>query len=211
MIVAVIGANGRSGKQFTKAALAAGMTVRAGVRGPHDLEEHDSMTIVACDALSRHEIDNLVRGSDAVVSLIGHGPGVSATVQKTATLYTLAAMKEHGVRRFISLTGTGVRMPGDKPGLIDKLGNWWMMQADPERVRDGIAHAEVMMQSSSDWTLLRVLKLTNGTHNGQPVLAANVPSELFTPRARVAAAIVRLLQGNEYVRQAPVIRGTDKI
>ena len=120
-------------------------------------------------------------------------------------------MKEHGVRRFISLTGTGVRMPGDKPGLIDKLGNWWMMQADPERVRDGIAHAEVMMQSSSDWTLLRVLKLTNGMHSGQPVLAANVPTELFTPRARVAAAIVRLLQGNEYVRQAPVIRGTDKI
>lgn len=207
MIVAVIGANGRSGKQFVNAALAAGIKVRAGVRGPHDLEEHTDMTIVACDALSKREITNLIKGSDAVVSLIGHGPGVSATVQKTATEYTLAAMKEHGIKRFVSLTGTGVRMPGDRPGLMDRIGNWVITQVDPERVRDGIAHAHVMMQSDRDWTLLRVLKLTNGKHSGAVELAANVPSELFTPRARVAAAIVQLLQTDDFIRQAPVVRG----
>lgn len=207
MIVSVIGANGRSGKQFVQAALSAGMQVRAGVRGPHNLEEHENMTIVSCDALSRQEIDNLVKGSDAVVSLLGHGPGTAATVQKTATQYTLDAMKQHGVKRFISLTGTGVRMPGDKPGLLDKLGNWIISQADPERVRDGVAHAKIMMQSDRDWTLLRALKLTDGRHSGAVDLAPNVPSELFTPRARVAAAIVQLLQANDHLRQAPVVRG----
>lgn len=210
MIVAVIGANGRSGKQFVQAALQAGMTVRAGVRGPHDLEEHDNMTIVACDALSRREIGNLINGSNAVVSLLGHGPGVSATVQKTATSYSLDAMKEYGVRRFISLSGTGVRMPGDKPGILDHFGNWLISQVDPERVRDGVAHAHVMMQSDSDWTLLRVLKLTNGHHTGQVELSANVPSEMFTPRARVAAALVQILENNQYIRQAPVVRGVQK-
>lgn len=210
MIVAVIGANGRSGKQFVQAALAAGMTVRAGVRGPHDLEEHDRMTVVACDALSRREIDELVKGSDAVVSLLGHGPGTAATVQKTAADYTLTAMKERGIKRFISLTSTGVRMPGDKPGVMDRFGNWLMSQANPDRVRDGAAHAQVMMRSDRDWTLLRVLKLTDGKHSGAAVLAQHVPSELFTPRARVAAAIVQLLQSDEYVRQAPVVRGARK-
>lgn len=210
MIVAVIGANGRTGKQFVQAALQSGMTVRAGVRGPHDLEEHDNMTIVACDALSRSEIENLITGSDAVVSLLGHGPGVSATVQKTATQYSLDLMKEHNIRRFVSLSGTGVRMPGDKPGILDSFGNWLISQVDPERVRDGIAHAHVMMQSDRDWTLLRVLKLTNGRHYGGIDLAANVPSEMFTPRARVAAAIVQILVNNQYIRQAPVVRGVQE-
>lgn len=210
MIVAVIGANGRTGRQFVQAALEAGLTIRAGVRGPHDLFDHPNMVIVACDALSKREIRDLIQGSDAVVSLLGHGPGVSATVQKTATEYTLAAMKEFGIARFISLTGTGVRMPGDKPGLMDRLGNWVISSFEPERVRDGVAHAHVMMQSDRDWTLLRVLKLTNGKHDGQPILAANVPSEMFTPRARVAAAILQLLGSPEYIRQAPVIRGVGK-
>lgn len=207
MIVAVIGANGRSGRQFVQAALSAGMTVRAGVRGPHDLEEHERMTIVACDALSKREINDLIKGSDAVVSLLGHGPGTAATVQKTATQYTLDAMRAHGIRRFISLTGTGVRMPGDKPGIMDRLGNWLISGVDPERVRDGVAHAHVMMQSDRDWTLLRVLKLTDGHHSGGVELAPNVPSEMFTPRQRVAAAIVQLLQSGDFIRQAPVIRG----
>ena len=210
MIVAIIGANGRTGRQFTAAALAAGVVVRAGVRGPHNLEDHDNLTIVACDALSKNEIDNLIKGSDAVVSLIGHGPGVSATVQKTATQYVLNAMKQQGIKRFISLTSTGVRMPGDKPGLMDRLGNWFMRQSDPDRFRDGVAHAHVMMQSDCDWTLLRVLKLTNGRHKGSPLLAANAPSEIFTPRARVAATILQLLEGNDYIRQAPVVRGVTK-
>lgn len=210
MIVAVIGANGRTGRQFTAAALAAGMSVRAGVRGPHGLDDHDNLTIVACDALSRDEITKLIKGSDAVVSLIGHGPGVSATVQKTATQYALDAMRQYGIRRFIGLTSTGVRMPGDKPGLIDRLGNWFMRQTNPDLLRDGVAYAHVLMQSDCDWTLLRVLKLTNGSHKGLAMLAANVPSEARTPRARVASAIVQLLQGNEFVRQAPVVRGAVK-
>lgn len=209
MIVAVIGANGRSGKQFVKAALEAGMIVRAGVRGPHSLEDHPQMTVVACDALSKQEIHNLLTGADAVVSLVGHGPGVSATVQETATKYTLEAMKARDISRLISLTGTGVRMPGDRPGLLDRLMNFMLYSADPKRVRDGEAQARVMMQSDRDWTLLRALKLTNRRHSGKPVLAANVPAELFTPRERVAASIVDLLQTNQYIRQAPVIRGTE--
>lgn len=210
MIVAVIGANGRSGKQFVQAALEAGMTIRAGVRGPHNIEEHDKMTVVACDALSKSEINDLVKGSDAVVSLLGHGPGTSASVQKTATEYALAAMKDHRVKRFISLTSTGVRVPGDRPGMIDRFVNWLVSQVDPDRVRDGVAHAQVLMRSDCDWTLLRVLKLTSGAHTGRPILAQHVPSEIFTPRARVAAAIVQLLQTDDFIRQAPVIRGVDK-
>ena len=167
------------------------------------------MTVVACDALSKQEVSSLIKDSQAVVSLIGHGPGVSATVQETATKYALEAMNEYGISRFISLTGTGVRMPGDKPGLFDKMGNWLISQVDPERVRDGVAHAKIMMQSNCNWTLLRVLKRTNGKHKGRPILAPNVPSELFTPRARVAAAILYLLVNDEFIRQAPVVRGVN--
>lgn len=209
MIVAVVGANGRSGKQFVLAALEAGFVVRAGVRGPHDLPDNENLTILACDALSKNELKILIHGSDAVVSLIGHGPGVSATVQQTATRYILQLMQQFGIRRLISLTGTGVRFAGDRPGMIDKLANRFIASVDPERIKDGKAHAELLKKSDVDWTLVRVLKLTNGSHHGRVTFSPHVPSELLTPRSRVAAGVVQLLKTDQYIKQAPVITGSE--
>lgn len=205
MKVAVVAANGRSGTVFVKAALAAGMQVRAGIYGTSTLPTHPDVEIVQCDATNVADIDRLVDGVDAVVSLIGHTRRSGGDVQTRATENIIEAMKRHNVMRVISLTGTGVRINGDTPSLIDRCANVAIRLIDPQRVGDGVRHAAVLQQSQLDWTILRVLKLTNGTHNGPAYMSAHGPAELFTPRARVAAAIVELLHEARYIREMPII------
>lgn len=207
MKVAVIAANGRSGRAFVDAALDAGMQVRAGVYGQAEFAYHKNLEVVVCDATDKKQVGNLLEGVDAVVSMIGHRPGSPAWVQTDATKTILAAVRKRGIVRFISLTGTGVRFDADKPGIIDRLANMAIKMIDPERIADGVAHAELLKSSQLDWTLVRVLKLTGGRHVGKVRLNLHGPAEMLTPRRRVAAAVVQLLQDNSFIRQAPIIIG----
>jgi len=65
------------------------------------------------------------------------------------------------MHRLISLTGTGVRFPGDKITLTDRLLNLAVTVIDPARVKDGRDHVAILQQSSLEWTVIRVLKLQN--------------------------------------------------
>ena len=209
MTVAVLAANGRSGKAFVAAALAAGMNVRAGVHGTSTLPAHKNCVDVPCDATNSDEVERLLDGCDAVVSLIGHTPRSDGNVQADAMKTVVNAMRKLGIKRIISLTGTGVRVPGDTPNIVDKFATLFISTVDPQRVRDGKAHAEVLQASQLDWTIVRVLKLTNGTHEGRVRFSLTGPAEMTTPRARVAAAIVQLLQDGTYIHAMPIIKGKE--
>lgn len=207
--VAVIAANGRSGKLFVHAALAAGLKVRAGVHGSHNFAAHDGLHILQCDATNQDDVASLIEGADAVVSLIGHGPSSPPRVQSDAFAVLIAAMEHRGIKRVVSLTGTGVRFPGDKPSIVDRLANSVIALIDPDRVHDGIEHAQLLKASTLDWTIVRVLKLGNGSHKGKVTFSLSGPAELITPRERAAAGIVQILTEGSHVRQAPIITGKE--
>ena len=210
MIIAVIAANGRSGNAFVLQALAAGHTIRAGVRGQSFLPTHPNLITIECDATNPEQVRALIRGSEAVASFIDHVPKSPAMVQTDAMKVLVQVMSEVGLKRMISLTGTGARFLGDTPSLIDRILNIMVTLIDSARMSDGKAHMEVLRASNLDWSIVRVLKLSKGKHNGHRVrLSATGPAELLTPRDRVAAAVLQLLETGEFVHQAPIITGTD--
>lgn len=205
--IAIIAADGRSGRLFVEQALAAGYSVRAGVRSDRALSAHQSLVTVLCDATYESQVRALLEGSDAVVSMIGHGPHSPARVQTEAMNVTARVMKDLGISRLVSLTGTGVRFPGDKPSLIDRLANLAIRIIDPNRVRDGIEHAQFLQTTDLEWTIIRVLKLGNGDHSGVVNFSLTGPAELLTPRARAAVAALQVVTDASYIRQAPIITG----
>jgi putative NADH-flavin reductase len=150
MRIAVIAANGRSGQAFVEAALSAGHTVRAGVRGKNHLKPHPNLTIVECDATDEAQLNNLLLGQEAVASFIGHVKGSEPNVQTVAIQKVVDVMKASSVKRLVSLTGTGVRFPGDKISLIDRFLNLSISIIDPARVKDGKNHVEVLKSSDLD-------------------------------------------------------------
>lgn len=203
--VAVIGANGRSGKLFVKHALSNGFRVRAGVYSEtHDLPHHELLETIHTDATNYDDVLELLDGADIVVSLIGHVRKSPARVQTNAMKVITRAMNERGISRIISLTGTGARQPGDTPSLLDIALNFPLKLVDPNRINDGIEHVKALQATDLDWTVLRVLKLTNG--NKKPyTLTMHGPGKLFVSRDEVADAILSLIREKNYFKETPVI------
>lgn len=204
MNIAVIAANGKSGQAFVEAALATGHTIHGGVRGEHYLPRHHNLSIIPCDATDKTQLRTLIEGQDAVVSLIGHVKDSPADVQTIAIQNAIDIMKELGIKRIISLTGTGVRFPEDRITLIDRILNSTISFIDPDRINDGKKHAELLAASGLDWTLIRVLKLQNTAP--QPfTLREHGPTKLYVSRRDVASAILEVLEHNSFVGKAPIL------
>ena len=204
MKIAVLGASGRSGKAFVAMALARGHSVRAGVRGSSPFAHHPHLKVVGCDALRPEDVQKLVHGQDAVVSLIGHVHGSKHDVQSVATRHVIDAMHAQGVKRLVSLTGTGVRRPGDVEPWYDKLLNTAVLVLDKHRVLDGREHARLIENSGLDWTIVRVLKLQE-LPTPEITLLPHGPTALYVSRRAVAEAIVDVLERGSSIGNMPII------
>lgn len=204
MIIAVIGANGRSGKEFVKAALENGHSVRAGVHRSKLDFQHSNLQQITCDATDPIQLEKLLDSSVAVVSLIGHVRHSPANVQSETVKALIATCEKLQISRIVSLTGTGVRFPGDNITVTDRLLNFSIKVIDPTRIADGITHTELFLKSSLDWTIIRVLKLTNGTPKPYK-LSENGPTKVFIPRSETALACLEVLENKTFYRKAPII------
>lgn len=204
MNIAVIAANGRTGRAFVKAALAAGHAVNAGSLTPGSLPSHPRLKQVRCDATNENDLACLLENQDAVASFIGHVKGSTASVQTEAMRTLITVMHNQGVKRVVSLTGTGVRFKGDHITLADRILNIGIGLIDPARVHDGKTHAEALKSSDLDWTILRVLKLQN-TKKRPFSLREHGPTKLYVSRAEVAEAALQVIEAETFIRQAPII------
>lgn len=202
--IAIIAAGGRTGTAVVMAALGQGYFVRAGVHSEHSLKPHDRLTVLHCDATDPQEVEAVIKGADAVVSCIGHTPGSRPDVQTKATTTILTCMRRAGIRRFVDVTGTGVRIPGDMVSFIDRLLNAAVGIIDPARIHDGQRHFDELTRSDLDWTVIRVLKLQN-TPPRPFALRPHGPAKLIVGRAELAQAIIQVLAEQIYIRQAPII------
>jgi len=204
MKIAVIAANGRLGVAFVEAALQAGHSVRAGVRGAHSLPADARLEVVSCDATNEDDLRTLLTGQEVVVSAIGHVKGSSADVQTVATQAIVDVMNELGIRRYVDVTGTGVRFPGDHITLIDRFLNAGVGFVDSARVTDGITHQDVLKSSTLEWTTIRVLKLQN-----VPALPYSLklhgPTKIVVGREEVATAMLEVIEQNTFIAQAPIL------
>ena len=204
MHIAVIAANGRLGKAFVEAALAAGHSIRGGVRGTNTLTPHENLEIIECDATSANDLRVLLQGVDVVASAIGHVKGSAADVQTVATKVLVGVMGELNIKRYVDVTGTGVRFPGDKITLIDRFLNFGVGIADPARVKDGTDHQEVLKDSDLEWTTIRVLKLQNVAPKPF-VLRLHGPTKPFVGREEVASAMLQVIETEGFLREAPIV------
>ena len=204
MKIVVFGASGKTGRVFVRLAHEFGHSVTAVVRSTSSYDVPAKVKVVVCDLTIQKDVDNAIARQDAVVSFLGHGKNTPPLLQTNAVQAILRAMKQHKVTRVLSLTGDGVRMPGDSVKFIDWCMNAAINVIDHNRIVDGKMHVQALQQSTVDWTVLRVLKLTNG--GSQPnILTLHGPAKILVSRETVAQAALDLLEHKGFVQQAPVI------
>ncbi len=166
--IALFGATGQTGKEFLQQALDAGYAIRALARTPEKLSlPSPRLEVITGDVLEPADVAQVVAGTDLVVSLFGHVKGSPDWLQTEGTENIVAAMKEHGVDRIISLSGGGLPYPEkDRPKLPDKIIRWIMKLAVPQILDDAVRHAAVLRDSGLQWTIVRGPRLTNEPKRG---------------------------------------------
>lgn len=102
MKLTVFGATGKSGQILVRKALEAGHELTAFARTPEKLDaRHDRLSVVKGDALDAAAVAEAIRGSDAVVSLIGVNPKSLEPVFAASVANMIAGMRAAGVRRLV--------------------------------------------------------------------------------------------------------------
>jgi putative NADH-flavin reductase len=204
MTIGILGANGKTGVLVVEEAIRRGHKVVAGVRGSNSFIESDFLEIVQCDVLNTDQVQSLVAKSDVVISVIGHVKGSPEFVQSEGITNVIKSMNNEKKNRLISLTGTGVRFPNDKITIMDRILNLAIGIIDPKRIADGKKHVDIIKKSNTNWTVLRVLKLSNGEAK-KFKLSPKGPTKVYVSRSEVAIALLDIVEKEIFIREAPII------
>ncbi len=203
--ICVFGADGRTGIQVVTTAVADGHSVVAFVySNEHSDLFGESVQVIQGDILNQAAVTEAVAGIDAVISVVGHIKNTDPLMQTKGIRNVINAMNIHGVKRLISLTGTGARISGDTPSPVDRLLNMIIKKIDPERINDGEKHIVALQESDLDWSVLRVLKLTDAKFSGKYNLTEHGPVEFTTAREKVARIMIDLATSDDYVHKMPI-------
>lgn len=209
MKLTVFGATGKSGRILVRKALEAGHELTAFARTPEKLDaRHDRLSVVKGDALDAAAVAEAIRGSDAVVSLIGVNPKSLEPVFAASVANMIAGMRAAGVRRLVLSAGAGVGDPNDAGGLAGRLIGGLIKLLARRAYEDGLAAAAAIRAAADlDWTMVR-LPMLSDEPGGRGSLRIGYLGKGTGPRLSredLAGFMLRELVERRYVRQAPVI------
>lgn len=205
MNVTVLGAGGRVGQHVVALCLDRGYAVTALVHSHNPFAAQAGLTVLTGDIYNHDDISRALAGSEAVISALGSWRTKRKDVLKSAMESVIPAMNAAGIKRIITVTGSGALWSGDRVRQIDRLGRLLLLVIAPKILRDGEAHIELLAQSGLDWTSVRSPVMT-GSQQDSYALRARLPVGVTTiPRLAVATAVVDLLKNSDFSGQAPVI------
>lgn len=206
MKIIVFGANGKVGQKVVQKLLDKHLQVRAFVHGHNSLPTHENLEIVTGDIHSTEQVWQAIQGCTAVISTLGSWGTKTKDIQVSAMNNIIPAMKEHKVRRIVSITGAGVFDEDDTPHLIDRLNRVALLTFARKVFRDGEDHLALLRQSKLDWTVLRSPIMKETDKPGYFVLNRAFPKPWETiVRDDVATALVELVDSKNWHQAAPFI------
>ena len=150
-----------------------------------------------------------LQGVHIVIQTLGVGLGdlfQPVSLFSAATRVLVTAMKSHGVKRLICVTGFGA---GDSCSSISFLQRITFQAVFGRAYDDKSEQEQLIKESSLDWTIVRPGVLTNGARSGRYRILENAPEwrNGIISRANVADFLVRLIDDQSYARKAPVLIG----
>lgn len=203
MKLAMFGASGATGRHLVTQALAAGHNVVVLLRSANSLPiEHARLSRVIGTLDQAEHVGAVVRGADAVISVLGARKGGSVTICADGVERILPAMERAGVRRLIALSAYGA--------AETRRASWFIRLVRAliaDKMRDKDRMESLVRASATDWTLVRPSALTNGQATARfrsgtalrPALTGHLA------RADLAAFLLDAAERGAYLRQAPVV------
>jgi uncharacterized protein YbjT (DUF2867 family) len=207
MKVLILGATGGTGREIVREAQAQGHAVAALVRSTERAQDLSGAHLVVGDARDEAALSRALEGCEGVISALGTGisPFRRVTLLSTATKALIAAMRAHGTKRLVCITGMGA---GDSRGhggfLYDRLIQPLLLR----KVYEDKDRQEALVRDSGlEWVLVRPTVLNDKPGTGRIRTLTNLSGFHggTIPRRDVAHFVVGQITGNDWLRQAPLI------
>jgi len=202
MKLVVLGATGSTGLEIVRQAIERGHSVTAFVRSLDRLKRfREDITIRQGDLLNSAELEQAIKGHDAVLS--GFGPRVPVSKGDAHLLRQFAvaltgAMSRAGVRRVVVESVAFLFRDSIMPPtyLLGRL-------LFPRTVADASAMERIFAESELDWTMVRPPELTDMPFTGKyRVREGHLPRFGFKiSRADVADLMIKLAENRSSVRE----------
>lgn len=215
MRIAVFGATGRTGQPLLEQALERGHEVVPFVRNetglPETVRTDDRVSIVEGDAYSGEGVENAIGGDgepvDAVVSVLGQTSEGPDDLLTEAGRHVLATMEQHGVERFVTLVGAGVREEGESVSLGGKVMGALLKLVARSVLEDARDHVEMVRASDTEWTVVRGPRLTEDSHTGEFRHGMDLTLGMrdTAARANIAEFILDCLEEDRYIHEMPKV------
>ncbi len=207
MKLAIFGATGRTGRPPGGAGAGGGARCRGLARTLAKLPLADArLTVVQGDVTDRAAVETVVRGADAVISVIGQAKGSPHDLQTAATRTIVNAMRAHGVKRLVSLTGAGVDAPQDRPTLMNHAIKLALKTLSGPMLRDASGHVAIIEGSGLEWIIVRAPMLTEGPRVGSYRVGwVGVNTGARIARADLADFLLKEVTDTTYLRQLPMV------
>lgn len=211
MNVTVFGATGAIGRLTVAELLDRGHTVTTYVRNPQKVPASwaDDVRVVIDEMSDAEAIDSAVAGADAVVSTLGPSMDRKAvgTPLVPGTGYILAAMKNHGVRRFVGHAIPSILDPQESPTAVTRLSTFLARTFLPRAYEEIIGMSDQIKASGLDWTIIRFIRPTNKPKQPRVRIGFFGTDRLGFPvsRADIAAVTAAQVEVDTYVGRAPAI------
>jgi putative NADH-flavin reductase len=169
MKIAVIGANGRTGRIVVKDALARGHQVAAVARADGvSKRDDDNLRNARADVRDADALRRALVGADAVISALGAGTSRAPTdVYSTGVTNTLAAMKSNGAAKLAVISAVPAG-PWEEQPLLQRRIALPILQRFFRATYDDMRRMETILQETADvdWISLRPPRLVNKPPSG---------------------------------------------
>lgn len=204
--IAVFGATGGVGRHVVQQAQAAGYSVRALVRDPDRLPADSGLTTVVGDITDPEAVARTVEGADAVIWAVGSTSNSADQVPifESGARNLVVAMKRHGVRRLVALSGAGITLDGERKPVRGRLMSALVGVLVRHVVEAKRREYAAFKDSGLDWTLVRPPRVVKGAPTGRYV-AGDVLVGRTVTQGDLAEFMLRETHEAKHVRAAPFI------
>jgi putative NADH-flavin reductase len=215
MNLVIFGANGPTGQELCRQALAAGHRVTAAVRRPEDFPLRDnSLTVVQAHVMDGSPLTPVIGEADAVLSTLGAGYSRHEVyVYSVGTKAIVDAMRAgvHCRRLVVVSAGLAARnLPKVRGFFQDNIMLPFLRNIVGRTLYEDMLRMEDFLTACDDiaWTIIRPGRLINSAGVSEYRLDENFPVGNVTTRPDLAAAMLAELGPNGHVHQkvAPTTR-----
>jgi putative NADH-flavin reductase len=209
MEITVFGASGAIGSLFVHQALRKGHKVKAYVRNPSKVTiSHPNIVVVKGELNEKEKIKEAVKGSSAVVSLLG--PPLKRNYEGTpivdAHTNIISAMRELGVKRVLTLATPSVKFEKDKKSLMTIMPAVMGKLFLPKPYKEIVTVGEMIKTSGLDWTVVRIIAPNDKAATGNiKVSFGSDKLKMGISRADIATFFLKEIEEGKYIKSMPII------